>query len=133
MSGATPTFLLPACALCSSRGDMEKPTWKYCSNTSAKRGVRSYSFVGCRHAAEVAPALQIYDNPADWARIEAAWLAKTEQLFATRTARWTDAQRESFRRALLARAWLPGATEPLNLSPAETPAQQNNDPESDHG
>ncbi len=117
MSDAVPTFLLPACGACSNRGDIDHPLWKFSHCTSAKRGHRCYFFSGCRHAAEVSPLASIWDEPADWARIEAAWTAKTEQLFAARTERWTDSQRESFRRALLARAWLPGATEALPLSP----------------
>lgn len=116
MSEAAPTFLLPSCPACSSRGDLEHPIFKFAHNTSALRGRRCYFFSGCRHASEVSPLLSLWDSPADWARIEAAWAAKVAQLFAARTERWTDSQRESFRRALLARAWLPGATEALNLS-----------------
>lgn len=116
MSEATPTFLLPSCPACSSRGDLEQPSWKFAHCTSAKRRTRAYFFSGCRHAQEISPLSAIWDSPADWARIEAAWAAKVAQLFAARTERWTDSQRESFRRALLARAWLPGATEALNLS-----------------
>ncbi len=116
MSDAVPTFLLPACSACSSRGDIDAPRWKFAHCTSAKRGHRCYIFSGCRHAFEVSPTMPIQDDPKEWARIEAAWAAKTEELFTVRTARWTEPQRQDFRRALLARAWLPGATEALNLS-----------------
>ncbi len=117
MIEARPTFILPPCPVCSGRGIGERglvrPTWKYAHLTSAKRKHGCYFFVGCHHADAVSKLTTLVDEPAEWARIEAAWQAKTLELFATQTARWTDAQREDWKKALDARAFLPGAVAPL--------------------
>lgn len=129
---ATPTFLLPACPLCSHRGMTDRPIWRFASNTSAKRGKKSYFFSGCRHATESAHPTTIWDDPADWSRIEADWQARTEKLFAGHTATWTEPQRVTFRRMLGDRSFLPGTTERIEFTP-DSPASTETETETTNG
>lgn len=115
---SSPTFNLAACPRCSSfAGGLYQPFWKYAHNTSARRGRNCYFWVAaCRHAAQVASADQIHDEPVGWATIEAAWKSQADTLFQEMTAAWSPAQRERWRAMLESRSNLPGATAPLNLS-----------------
>ncbi len=112
-----PTFSLPACPACSNRGVIARPVWKFARNTSERTGKPSYLFLGCKHAAETANPQVIYADPDDWKGVEADWAARTERLFAAKTANYSEVARVKFRRELVASAFLPGATELLNLSP----------------
>lgn len=126
-----PNFSLPACPMCSAASSLVAsvyaPFWKYAHATSQKRNRNCYILTGCKHAEEVAKSPQIYDHPDDWAMIEATWASTAAKLFAKKTATWTEAQRETFRARLAGRPFLPGATDPLPLTPAE-PAQPTNEP-----
>lgn len=117
MSDANPTFQLPPCPLCSHRGAVERPVWKFAANVSERQGRKCYFFLGCKHAAETANPRVIYYEASDWAGVEKDWLARTERMFALRTAAWGEAQRERFRRDIAGAAFIPGAVAPLNFSP----------------
>ena len=94
---STPTFSLPACPACSTRGGLHRPIWRHAHNTSVKRGVDCYFFSGCKHAAEVAPPGRIHDKQEELEAVEAAWSERVQRLFEAQTAHWTEAQRTSWK------------------------------------
>ncbi len=88
----------------------EPPGWHYCRNVSWARKVNHFAFVGCKHAAEFRGDRFYTTADKERGEFEARWDAHAESLFALYTARWTDAERVSFR----ARLW----PEPVPVVPA---------------
>jgi hypothetical protein len=80
-------------------------------------------FSGCEHAESVGGTekrnaqtyARIYDDPADWQRVNDAWAHLAEQLFNDYTATWSDVEKTCFRWALAGKQFIPGATLELNL------------------
>ncbi len=126
---SAPTFVLPACPVCSHPSALERPYWHHAARTTAKTGKRHVMWVGCKHAQSLRATYPISADSPEVATAEAAWTAEVNKLFTVRTAGWDGVRREKFRREIVGRAFLPGTTETLNLSPAETPAQQSNETE----
>lgn len=122
MNTPAPTFHLPACPLCSNLHHDERPFWRFAHNTSRKRGTNCYALSGCEHAVEV-NADKIRGEPAEWALVEDAWAEFVERAFDSRTEGMPAGARRAFRDLIDGRSRLPGATDPLPLSP-EVPAQQ---------
>lgn len=116
---SVPTFTLLGCPRCSSHeGGLTAPLWKFAHNTSAKRKRNCYFWVeGCGHARGFSDPKAIYDEPAEWARIEAAWKAKAEAMFTEQTATWSAAQRERWRAMLESSHYVTGTTKELELKP----------------
>lgn len=112
----SPTFLLPACPLCSTILTIEHPFWRFASNTSAQRKQKCYIFCGCVHAVGDNPADQIQETPEEWALTEELWAAEAAALFEARTEGWTASAVDRFRRELTSAHALPGATDPLPLT-----------------
>ena len=119
-----PSQYLPACPLCSNILVAERPFWRRASNTSAKRGKHCFILQGCAHAVGTREVGLIREDPEEWKIVEETWQAEAEKLFAFKTASWTDAQRDRFRRAIEDKHTLPGATDALPLEPIE---QQKSD------
>ena len=129
----SPNFILPACPLCSSILVVHRPVWHYCSNTSARRKRNCYIFSGCSHAVSDTDFTRIQDDPESWQVTEAAWTHTAGQLFTARTERWTEPQRDRFRRALEEPVpALPNYTPPLNLTDSPESTEQP-ETESDNG
>lgn len=135
-----PAFILPPCPVCSSILTTERPIWRYARHTSAARKVSCFIWTGCVHAAQVASYAAFVSDPVDWERIQQAWADLAAKLFTERTASWTDAARDRFRRAISDRPELHiVGQQALPLSPfsgfakalkadtpsPEAPAQQN--------
>ena len=74
---------------------------------------------GCRHAVGLREVGLIREDPEEWKIVEENWQAGAEKLFTFKTANWTDAQRDRFKRALEDKHQLPGATDALPLEPIE--------------
>lgn len=83
-----PSFTTASCPICSTRFRSEFPVWHFAHRTSDKRGKKSYMWCGCPHAAKVKDTTPI-DDPAEWAKVEAAWKVEAERLFAEKTKGWT--------------------------------------------
>ncbi len=117
---SSPEFSLAACPRCSSRaGGLCAPFWKFAHRTSAVRMRACYFWVGfCKHAeVGIADASKIYDEPSEWERVEAAWSAKAQAMFAEQTAGWGVVQRERWAALLASRTYIEGTTASLDLSP----------------
>lgn len=117
MSSPVPTFGLRGCPRCSSRaGGITNPTWKFAHNTSAKRERNCYFWVpGCRHAEGFSDPARIYDDPAEWAKVEGAWLERSAQLFEEMTAKMTLSQRDQWRALIESRHYVAGTTREMTL------------------
>jgi hypothetical protein len=88
----------------------EPPGWHFASNVSRARKVVCFAFVGCKHANDFRGAVFYVTPDKERAAFEDKWDAHAESMFALYTARWTDAERVSFR----ARLW----PEPVPVVPA---------------
>ena len=95
-----PTFILPACPLCSTIVEPARPSWRNAANTSEKRGSPCFIFVGCKHALEIGEPFAIHDGPEAWGIVEDAWTERARQLFEARTETWTPEARDRLRREL---------------------------------
>lgn len=115
MSSPVPTFGLRGCPRCSSRaGGLTAPQWKYAHNTSRQRERNCYFWVpGCRHAEGFSDPNRIYDDPAEWAKVEKAWAERNAQLFEEMTL----SQREQWRAMIESRHYVAGTTREMDLSP----------------
>lgn len=124
---SSPTFTLPACALCSHRGSLIRPTWRNARLTSYRTGQPHWIFSGCQHAVDPSKAPALHSTEESWRQVEEKWAKEFEAMFEAKTARWSVLQRANFRVELMAGATLPGVADALPLSPG-SPAQQNNEP-----
>ena len=95
----TPTFSLPACPLCSTRGSLVQPVWMVAHNTSAREGRLCYMWSGCQHAAEVRSSRPC-TTAEEYTQTEADWRARLPRLLAQKTERWTSEQRAEFARVI---------------------------------
>lgn len=126
MSSFEPSFRLPACPACSTMASLERPYWRLAANVTRARGVKCYTGVGCRHAAEIFTPGKIWDDSEIMQLVEESWAARVEKLFSEKTNGWPVLQIDRFRRELGDRTTLRGATESLELTfPPDLPAQPN--------
>jgi hypothetical protein len=114
---STPTFSLAACPRCSSfSGGLQQPFWRYAHNTSARRKLNCYLWLGgCRHAEAIAPAAQIYDEPDEWAKIEALWNMTAVTMFNEMTATWSPILRDRWLALLESRSYVEGTTREMEM------------------
>lgn len=118
MTGDTPTATLPPCPVCSTDIALERPGWQFARNSSRATNRNCYFWTGCRHAKETIDPLKLRSDPDDWNACEDLWATRAAALFDAVTERWTEPQRERFRRTLNNRFFLPGAIDELPLAPA---------------
>lgn len=115
--------MLPPCPVCSQPpqagfvGVVDRPAWFPAPRTSRARGVRCYIWGGCAHARELVP-VRTAVSAEDTGATEAAWDALRRRLFAQRTERWTEAQRETLARFV-------GLAPSENFAPSHPAADSN--------
>lgn len=120
-SDFAPSFQLPACPLCSSEFNLERPFWRTARHTSKTTGVPHYTAAGCAHALEVFGA-KMQDDPEIIILLEEAWQNTVDQLFAVKVEKWPILAVEKFKRELAGKNSIRGMTERLDFGP-ETPTQ----------
>ena len=126
MNAFEPSFRLPACPACSTMAALERPYWRLAANVTRARGVKCYTGVGCRHAAEIFSPGKIWDDLDIMQLVEESWAARVEKLFVEKTADWPVLQVDRFRRELGDKTTLRGATDSLDLTfPPASPAPTN--------
>jgi hypothetical protein len=98
-----PNFQLPPCPACSSHSSIVRPCWRLAKNTTRSTGNRTWTFVGCEHAAEVSGIDKLYSDPELIAIVEGAWAHLAGQLFDEKVVGMSPKARDDFRRNLVGR------------------------------
>lgn len=88
---------MKACPKC---GPLSAPVWCYAREVSKRDGVETFIPCGCQHVVQWHGYPPPLVKQADREAFEAKWDAEMERHFADYTVRWTEEQRERYRKEL---------------------------------